>query len=283
MRKSNLAAALAVLSAAVAAVTTFVACTLWRRLDPRLGPRGIFGRLAAITLPDEQGTPVRLLFVGRSVQSATYLGERRYDLPLEYYRAFDRVVRAAGLTERPARLLVLGGGGYAYPKHAVATMPAVELDVVELDPAVTDFARRHFYLADLESELDAARTNRLRIVTADALDYLRSVPAEKCYDAVVMDAFEAGAPAEGLSGDDAIAAARGCLVPGGVLLGNVVCPEVDPSAALELADRMASRFARAWVVPCTDESFSDDDNYVVVASDREFDVPGAVAQVATGE
>lgn len=283
MRKSNLAAALAVLSAAVAAVTTFAACTLWRRLDPRLGPRGMFGRLAAITLPDEQGTPVRLLFVGRSVQSATYLGERRYDLPLEYYRAFDRVVRAAGLAERPARLLVLGGGGYAYPKHAVATMPAAALDVVELDPAVTDFARRHFYLADLESELDTARTNRLRIVTADALDYLRSVPAEKCYDAVVMDAFEAGAPAEGLSGDDAIAAARGCLVPGGVLLGNVVCPEGDPSAALELADRMASRFARAWVVPCTDESFSDDDNYVVVASDREFDVPGAVAQVATGE
>lgn len=283
MRKSNLAAALAVLSAAVAAVATFVACTLWRRLDPRLGPRGMFGRLAAITLPDEQGTPVRLLFVGRSVQSATYLGERRYDLPLEYYRAFDRVVRAAGLAERPARLLVLGGGGYAYPKHAVATMPAAALDVVELDPAVTDFARRHFYLADLESDFDTARTHRLRIVTADALDYLRSVPAEKCYDAVVMDAFEAGAPAEGLSGDDAIAAARGCLVPGGVLLGNVVCPEGDPSAALELADRMASRFARAWVVPCTDESFSDDDNYVVVASDRGFDVPGAVAQVATGE
>ena len=46
---------------------------------------------------------------------------------------------------------------------------------------------------------------------------------------------------------------------------------------------MASHFARAWVVPCTDESFSDDDNYVVVASDREFDVPGAIAQVATGE
>ena len=283
MRKSNLAAALAVLSAAVAAVATFVACTLWRRLDPRLGPRGMFGRLAAITLPDEQGTPVRLLFVGRSVQSATYLGKRRYDLPLEYYRAFDRVVRAADLAERPARLLVLGGGGYAYPKHAVATIPAAALDVVELDPAVTDFARRHFYLADLESDFDTARTHRLRIVTADALDYLRSVPAEKCYDAVVMDAFEAGAPAEGLSGDDAIAAARGCLVPGGVLLGNVVCPEGDPSAALELADRMASRFARAWVVPCTDESFSDDDNYVVVASDRGFDVPGAVAQVATGE
>lgn len=283
MRKSNLAAALAVLSAAVAAVATFVACTLWRRLDPRLGPRGMFGRLAAITLPDEQGTPVRLLFVGRSVQSATYLGERRYDLPLEYYRAFDRVVRAAGLAERPARLLVLGGGGYAYPKHAVATMPAAMLDVVELDPAVTDFARRHFYLADLESDFDTARTDRLRIITADALGYLRSVPAEKCYDAVVMDAFEAGAPAEGLSGDDAIAAARDCLVPGGVLLGNVVCPEGDPSAALELADRMASRFARAWVVPCTDESFSDDDNYVVVASDRGFDVPGAVAQIATGE
>ena len=83
MRKSNPAAALAVLSAAAAAVTTFAACTLWRRLDPRLGPRGMFGRLAAITLPDEQGTPVRLLFVDRSVQSATYLGERRYDLPLE--------------------------------------------------------------------------------------------------------------------------------------------------------------------------------------------------------
>ena len=111
MRKSNLTAALAALSAATAAVATFAACALWRRLDPRLGPRAMFGRLAAITLPDEQGTPVRLLFVGRSVQSATYLGERRYDLPLEYYRAFDRVVRAADLAERPARLLVLGGGG----------------------------------------------------------------------------------------------------------------------------------------------------------------------------
>ena len=51
-----------------------------------------------------QGEAVRVLDVGGVYQSATYLGERRYEPVFEYYRSFDAAFRC-GIPVRRALMI----------------------------------------------------------------------------------------------------------------------------------------------------------------------------------
>ena len=97
---------------------------------------------------DHDGEPVRVLQTGGVYQSATYLDERRMEPVFSYYRAFDHA-----FTLRPdtRRVLMIGGGGYAWPKHVLATRDDVSLDAVEIDASVTEVARRWFFLDEAMS------------------------------------------------------------------------------------------------------------------------------------
>ncbi|MBR3258703.1 MAG: hypothetical protein IKF96_06895, partial [Eggerthellaceae bacterium] len=94
--------------------------------------------------------PVRVMEVDGAFQSATYLAEgREYDPVFDYFRAYDCLYEAQDTAGNPApcaNLLMLGGGGYAWPKHVVAHHPESRIDVVELDPTVTAVAGRYFFL-----------------------------------------------------------------------------------------------------------------------------------------
>jgi len=77
------------------------------------------------------------------------------------------------------RSLMLGGGGFSYPKHYIEQYPHATMDVVEIDPRVEQIARDFFRLRDNE---------RLRIFHEDGRVFLNSAPAGT-YDAVMIDAF----------------------------------------------------------------------------------------------
>lgn len=113
------------------------------------------------------GSPVRVLQVGGVYQSATYLEPaRRMEPVFSYYRAFDHVFSVRPDTRR---VLMVGGGGYAWPKHVLATRSAgVTLDVVELDPAVTRAARRWFFLDEARDRWPG----RLRLIEGDGRAFL---------------------------------------------------------------------------------------------------------------
>ena len=90
----------------------------------------------------EHGEKIRVLQQGGVYQSATYVGERRFEPVFAYYRAFDAMFEAepvlcAASGHGVERVLMLGGGGYAYPKHALTQHAGLVMDVVEIDPAVT--------------------------------------------------------------------------------------------------------------------------------------------------
>ena len=77
------------------------------------------------------------------------------------------------------RTLLVGGAGYTLPKEFLRTYPAVEMDVVEIDPAMTQIAREYFRMQD---------DPRLRIHHEDGRVFLNNAPSAK-YDAVLIDAF----------------------------------------------------------------------------------------------
>ena len=145
----------------------------WRRFGPATYVRAktMFGKTRIYQVEDDVGVPVRLLEVGGVVQSGTYVDEHYTELVFEYLRLYDLMFGAA----RPIRrVCVLGCGGYDYPEHLVAHHPEVQVDAVEIDPAITELARRYFFLDRLIAEYDALATGRLRLVCADALEHLQA-------------------------------------------------------------------------------------------------------------
>ena len=167
-KKSKMNIGLALGALGVAGVSALLAYGV-RKADPRFY-RTKFGPAVVCTMTGPDGRAVRLLLVGRSVQSATYVDEEyRAEPVFDYYLAFDLMFDAKPDIER---VLMVGGGGYAYPKHIIATRPEVHMDVVEIDPAITRIALTDFYLAEYLSDYPFGGTYDLGRICADGCDYL---------------------------------------------------------------------------------------------------------------
>lgn len=181
------------------------------------------------------------------------------------------------------RVLVLGGGGYAWPKHVLATHPDARLDVVEIDPAITRIAREHFFLDEAIERFDPAH-ERLNLICADGrallddiaegLDRSYGAQPHAHYDAIVNDAFSGSEPVHSLATVEAAQAAKACLAPDGLYAANVVSDFDRSNVAFlrDLAVTLLEAFDHVHVIPCPDEDYGGEDNYLVIATDsnRQF-------------
>ena len=229
---------------------------------------------------------VRVMEVDGAFQSATYLDDgREYNPVFDYFRAYDCLFEARNSAGNPApsaRLLMLGGGGFAYPKHVIAYHPESAIDVVELDPTVIAVARRYFFLDRLEAEFDCETTGRLRIFTGDAVAFLnretadeRPIPAT--YDAILNDLFAGREPVAAFACEEGARLIHERLTPGGLYLTNVISALTGEKAGVldGLAATFARVFAHVWVLPIGAWAEDDRDNNLFIASDTAWTIPGA--------
>ena len=235
----------------------------------RVFPHTMFGTAYVYDVETEDGDEVRLLEVGGVFESAAYLGERRFEPTFEYYRAFDHLFEAF---PQPRRVLMIGGGGYAYPKHFIASQPHGIMDVVEIDPVITRIAHEHFFLGELIERFKTRETGRLNLVSADGRAYLDE--CSHCYDAIINDSFSGGEATSSLMDKAGLRAVKAHLVPNGLYLVNVICDiEEDARPLLGVVRALRGAFAHVHIIPCVDEVFGDEDNNLVIATDG----PGAFA------
>ena len=262
---------------AALAVVLLVLVYAWLRIDPHLArTQEGWALIRTLRLPDK--TRVRVLRQGGVYQSATYLDGRRFEPVFAYQRAFDVLFEAEGSLRAVhggaiERVLAIGGGGYAWPKHALLHHPDLRMDVVEIDAAVTEIARRWFFV----DELQRMAGDRLRLVTADGRAFIEDAP-RAAYDAVVNDTFAGSEPVRALASVEALQAVRAVLAPDGLYLANVVsCDEGEDLTFLrDTVATCAAVFAHVWVVPATDEDLGGEDNFIVIASDSDYSFADAV-------
>lgn len=241
------------------------------RIDPHIRLFAKHGPVFVHTTRTESGRRLRVMEVDGVYQSATYLDSHRNELPFAYYRAFDRVFDA-GMPMR--RMLMLGGGGFAYPKHLLTTRPEVSLDVVEADQSVVFLALDYFYV----DKLMEAYGERLSISINEGLPYLQTRDAS--YDAIINDAFAGAQPDDGLATMETVHLIRAHLNPGGLYLVNAVAyPNRNQGYAYleSLVAKLRTVFAHVWVLPSSDGALSDEENYLVIASDGNYAYPDAIA------
>jgi len=253
----------------VAAVTAGMGAHRQRKLERagiRLEMHTMAGPALVLDLVDEDGETVRTLVVDGTIESATYLGERRYDLVFDYLRTFDAMFD----TGMPiSNALMIGGGGYSYPKHLVFHHPETAVDVVEVDPAITRIARRHFFLDDLIRECGRAGSERLRSFSGDGRAFLDGTSGRPRYDAILNDSFSGHHPAASLATAEAARSVRTRLVEGGLYLVNVVSATEGPESLMLQATlrTLAEVFSHVHAIPCDPSNPSASDNVIVVATD----------------
>lgn len=127
------------------------------------------------TTDPKSARPIRVMTTDPySTQSAMFLDDD--DLVFDYLKYYHLVRHYRPQFEH---VLMIGGAGYAYPKDFLKTYRDARMDVVEIDPKMTELARQHFRLKDSE---------RLQIFREDGRVFLNNAPSAK-YDAVLMDAF----------------------------------------------------------------------------------------------
>lgn len=119
---------------------------------------------------------------------------------------------ARAATPEP-RALVIGGGGYTFPRYIMETMPEGRVDVVEIDPKVTQVAREQLGLQDYSN---------LKAIHMDGRQYVAERAGAGSYDLIIQDAVnDLSVPAHLMTKEynDAIKAA---LKPNGVYLLTII-------------------------------------------------------------
>lgn len=169
------------------------------------------------------GRPVRVMTTDpRTTQSTMFLdGDGLTPGYLEYYHLISY------FNPRFERVLMIGGAGYSFPKEFLRTYPDARIDVVEIDPGMTRFARRYFGLQD---------DPRLRVIHQDGRAFLNGAPGGT-YDAVLIDAFTAlfTIPFH-LTTVEAVSEVRRVLKPGGSVILNVGGALEGPNSGFFLAE-----------------------------------------------
>lgn len=249
-------------------------------LDKLLSRRGydtMFGRAHVVVMPASDGRRVRILELGGTFQSASFEGSAWAELPFAYFKGFDAIFQAKRADKPMKSVLLLGGGGFAWPKHALTEHDDLHLDVVEIDPAIVDIARKHFYLDRLEHHLVQAGTpERLRISIDDASHFL--LGCSDVYDAIINDVFQGSATPESTSTNAFFAQIKHHLSPGGIYAQNIVTDLTREGgrSLFNLVSKLEETFLHAWAVDATDPEFGGADNYIIMASDADYPFDGCM-------
>ena len=135
------------------------------------------------------------------------------------------------LDRPPARLAILGNAGGTTARAFGVYYPDVEIDGVEIDPAVSRAGRRFLGLGD---------NRRLTVHDADARPFLRRV--DHRYDLVFVDAYHQPYVPFYLATRDFFRLVRTRLRPGGLIALNVATVPEDDRLARELAATLATEF-----------------------------------------
>lgn len=121
----------------------------------------------------------------------------------------------AGLLVKPhpERILVIGLGGGSIPRVFESLYPDASLDVVEIDPAVVDVAKRFF---------DYTPGKHTRIITRDGRVFVKHalLDHDPAYDYIVLDAFNGDYIPEHLMTREFLEECRNLLTDDGVLVAN---------------------------------------------------------------
>jgi len=152
---------------------------------------------------------------------------------------WDMFLVVPPLLDHPVRdVLVIGSAGGTIPRAYSVFYPGAHVDGVEIDPAVTEAARRFMGLDDIPN---------LRTVTDDGRTFLRSTGTR--YDLIIVDAYREEYVPFYMATQEFFALARQHLRSGGAIALNVAQTPEDHRLPDAVGGTLATVFPQVWSWP----------------------------------
>ena len=122
------------------------------------------------------------------------------------------MMTALYLQPQPQSILIIGLGGGSLPRVLTRMLPQAKIDIVEIDPAVVNVAKRYF---------DFRPSANLNVIEADGRVFIkRALREQRRYDLIMLDAFDHEYIPEHLLTQEFLREVKALLNPDGVLAAN---------------------------------------------------------------
>jgi len=187
-------------------------------------------------IDSQTNQPIKTLQLNAESHSARYL--ENDDLVFGYtkfYRLADYFVPELNSA------LMLGGAAYSYPQDFLSHYDTATIDVVEIDPVLTELAKQYFNLED---------DPRLTSIHEDGRTYINNT--DKKYDAILGDAFTSyySVPYQ-LATVEAVARIYDLLTENGVAIINIASAIEGPAGKFLRAELATYReyFPQVFIFP----------------------------------
>ncbi|HMQ53630.1 MAG TPA: fused MFS/spermidine synthase [Anaerolineae bacterium] len=128
---------------------------------------------------DAEDENIRILTLDRLVHSYVDASDPTH-LRYGYEQIYAEVLHTLFPAQEPVAAFFIGGGGYTFPRYIEVVLPGSRLEVVEIDPGVTEVAYAHLGLP-ADTTIDS--------YNEDARSYLIERATTGQYDLIVGDAF----------------------------------------------------------------------------------------------
>jgi predicted membrane-bound spermidine synthase len=187
-------------------------------------------------------------------------------LQFRYIRSYKEIVDWKAGKRKSFRTLFIGGGGYTFPRFIEARYPSAEIDVVEIDPMVTEVSRKY---------MGVSPTAKIRTFNEDARWFVMNRKDEGIYDFIFEDAFNDLSIPYHLTTREFAVGLKRLLRNDGLLLTNVIDRFEKGSFLPSYVRTLEEVFGRGNVHLVTlgpVEGSRGVENRVVLASPRGLDV-----------
>ena len=213
---------------------------------------------------DEVEPGVKVLVLDYLIHSKVKPDDPRY-LHYEHEQTQMELLRAVA-ADHPdeQRVLVIGGGGYTFPRCARTQVPTAAVDVVEIDPGVTAVAREYL---DLDPGLG------IDTVNMDGRQFLAEKAPPGHYHLITLDAVnDLSVPAHLLT-REFNGLVRAALSPDGVYLLTVIDRLEDGRLWRSAVRTLQQTFPHVELLTPHNEYTPDGQQvYVIYAADRPLDL-----------
>ena len=212
--------------------------------------------------------PDKRLFMQDKLEHSVMIMDRPGDLQYEYTQIHAAVTHRLSRDKDNLSVLVIGGGGYAFPRYLEAVWPGSNIDVVEIDPAVTEAAIKAFGL-----EPDTS----IKTFNMDARNYVdqllrRSDSGAERYDFIYEDALNDYTVPYQLTTKEFNDDIARLLRDDGVYIVELIDIYDSGLFVGAFVNTLEKTFSNVYVITTADRLRRQRNTFVVVAANRALDL-----------
>lgn len=139
------------------------------------------------------------------------------------------------------RVMIVGGGDLSIADEALKHKSVKEVVLVDIDGRVIELCKQHF----AEVNAKAFKDKRMKVVVADAFEFLAQPEAKNRFDLIIGDRPDPIGPGKALFGETFYDRIKGALKPGGFATFQTGVPFYQPEEITEALTELKSHFPRS--------------------------------------